>query len=193
MGRYRRIKQKPNQSNAVKGLMGFKSNDKVINTLSSGIMIICNKYITRNGRTIFSEIPSTDIVKKLCETLPTYEKRKKLLKGYFQQKEEFKILIYTELYKLVNLGYLKSRKYRKYTFYQLTEKGIKYRYKYTELDLAEYMIDYFERRGCKIRMVQAKGYTSRLIKRALAKAGIVETRDYAQNMLIQKRKKEDIN
>ncbi len=183
MSKYKFIKPKPVDTNFVKRMIATNTKKPVVNTLSSGIMSFCNKFIIRNNKKIYCEIPSTEIVRKFTTTLNKFEKRKKLLQGFFTQKEEFKILVYTELYKLCNLGYLKEKKYGKYNWYKLTEKGIKYRYKFTELDLAEDMIKYFKNKGCIVSKVEASSYVSNIFKKSLN-----DNRDYKQTYLITKKR-----
>ena len=50
-------------------------------------------------------------------------------------------MVYTEFYKLVNKGYLECKKYRKNTFYKLTDKGFKNRFLFTQKAMAEEMRD----------------------------------------------------
>nr|BAR36980.1 hypothetical protein [uncultured Mediterranean phage uvMED] len=197
MSKFKFIKPMLNEKNSVRSMIGVNAKKPVINTIASGIMMFCNKYIENNGKRHYCEIPSTEIIRKFLSTLQKFEKRKKLCKGFFSQKEEFKILVYTELYKLCRLGYLKDKKYKKYTWYKLTEKAIANPYKFTELDLGEYMVDYFSKKGLKVDTVAANTFTHNLIqkslKKTLDKKSLNYQKQYGQFYLISKIKDKEIN
>jgi|TARA_R100000655_G_C2878038_1_gene174725 hypothetical protein len=112
------------QDNLAKNLLAKDSRKPIIYSLSNLILNLLNKPFIKLGNTNFPEVPSMEIVKKIVLLLPKNKKFKRLLKGYFHNKEEFKLKIYSELYKLKDLKLISCTKYKKYTLYKITNKGV---------------------------------------------------------------------
>lgn len=170
------VKPKKNKTNEVKGIMGLNAKGPINNNIASYIMISCYKVMERGDDVIYIEVPSSDLVKTLLsrKNRKWYTKDDKLLKGYRTPDEEFKIIVYTEFYKLVNKGYLECKKYRKNTFYKLTDKGFKNRFLFTQKAMAEEMRDLMIKKTgrCLMSKEQSFKYCGEMIMRGASKKGL---------------------
>lgn len=179
MRKFRFLDVSKDKRNFVIGLLASNSKKPAINYLSSRIFFELDKRFKRNDKTYYCEISAIQIVSKILETLNEI-KTKNLLVGMFTPKEELKLLIYAELYKLSRLGFIKLKKVKKYLWVKLTDKGIKNIFKFLELDLGDDMKRFAELKGYKVI------HTSRtfLDKHNLSAKGFV---------LFKKKTKKDIN
>ena len=124
MSKFKFIKPKIKESNFAIQMLATDSKKPIINALSNSILNVLNRPFYKNDKKYYSKISSMEVVKKLVAMLPEIKRFKKLTKGYFSQKEEFKLKVYSELYKLNNLEMVTCKKYKKYTWYQITKKGL---------------------------------------------------------------------
>ena len=174
---YNYIKPKKNKTNEVKGIMGLNAKGPINNNIASYIMINCYKVMEKGDDVIYIEVPSDDLVKRILgrKNRKWYTKDDKLLKGYKTPDEEFKIIVYTEFYKLVNQGYLECKKYRKNTFYKLTDKGFKNRFLFTQKAMAEEMRDLMIKRFGKspLSIDQSIKYCGEMILNGASKKFII--------------------
>ncbi len=109
MRKFRFLDVSKDKRNFVIGLLASNSKKPAINYLSSRIFFELDKRFKRNDKTYYCEISAIQIVSKILETLNEI-KTKNLLVGMFTPKEELKLLIYAELYKLSRLGFIKLKK-----------------------------------------------------------------------------------
>jgi hypothetical protein len=183
------LKPKKNKTNEVKGIMGLNSKGPINNNIASYIMINCYKVMEKGDDVIYIEVPSNDLVKRLLgrKNRKWYTKDDKLLKGYTTPDKEFTIMVYTEFYKLVNKGYLECKKYRKNTFYKLTDKGFKNRFLFTQKAMAEEMIDLMIKRFGKspLSIDQSIKYCGEMILNGASKKGLSFYRKFKKSTNIQ--------
>ena len=183
------VKPKKNKTNEVKGIMGLNSKGPINNNIASYIMINCYKVMEKGDEVIYIEVPSNDLVKKILgrKNRKWYTKDDKLLKGYTTPDKEFTIMVYTEFYKLVNQGYLECKKYRKNTFYKLTDKGFKNRFLFTQKAMAEEMRDLMIKRFGKspLSIDQSIKYCGEMILNGASKKGLSFYRKFKKSTNIQ--------
>ena len=169
--------------------MGLNSKGPINNNIASYIMINCYKVMEKGDDVIYIEVPSNDLVKRILgrKNRKWYTKDDKLLKGYKTPDEEFKIIVYTEFYKLVNQGYLECKKYRKNTFYKLTDKGFKNRFLFTQKAMAEEMRDLMIKRFGKspLSIDQSIKYCGEMILNGASKKGLSFYRKFKKSTNIQ--------
>ena len=165
------------ERNFVIGLLASNSKKPAINYLSSRIFFELDKRIERDGKTIYCEIQGLQIVNKILDTL-TEQKTRNLLIGLFTPKQELKLLVYAELYKLNRLGFIKIKKVKKYLWVKLTDKGVENIFRFLELDLGDDMRRIAESKGYKV--LETKKYFN-------------DPRPYARGFMMVKKTKKDIN
>ena len=123
MKKFRFLDISKDKRNFVVGLLASNSKKPAINYLSSRIFFELDKRFKSGGKTIYCEIQGLQIVNKILDTL-TEQKTRNLLIGLFTPKQELKLLVYAELYKLNRLGFIKIKKVKKYLWVKLTDKGV---------------------------------------------------------------------
>ena len=186
---YNYIKPKKNKTNEVKGIMAQNAKGPINNNIASYIMISCYKIMEKGDDIIYIEVPSSDLVRTLLsrKNRKWYTKDDKLLRGFKTPDKEFKIIIYTEFYKLVNKGYLECKKYRKNTFYKLTDKGFKNRFLFTQKAMADEMRDLMIKKTGKYLMSkeQCFKYCGEMIMRGASKKGLSFYKNFKKTTNIQ--------
>ncbi len=178
MRKFRFLQASKDKRNFVVGLLASNSQKPAINYLSSRIFFELDKRFKRNDFTYYCEISAVQIVNKIVET-KNKTKTKNLLTGMFSPKEELKLLVYAELYKLNRLGFIKIKKVKKYLWVKLTDKGIENIFKFLELDLGDDMRDFVVSRGYKVV--------------STSKTFIDKHNSSAKGFIIFKKTKKDIN
>ena len=101
------------------------------------------------SKTIYCEIQAVQIVNKILNTLRD-KKTQNLLIGMFTPKEELKLLVYAELYKLNRLGFIKIKKVKKYLWVKFTDRGVENIFRFLELDMGDVMRRMAELKGFKV-------------------------------------------
>ena len=149
MRKFRFLNVSKDKRNFVVGLLASNSKKPAINYLSSRIFFELDKRFKRDDKTYYCEISAVQIVSKILETLND-TKTKNLLIGMFTPKEELKLLVYAELYKLSRLGFIKIKKVKKYLWVKLTDKGIENIFRFLELDMGDDMKRFFELKGFRV-------------------------------------------
>ena len=149
MRKFRFLNVSKDKRNFVVGLLASNSKKPAINYLSSRIFFELDKRFKRNNKTYYCEVSAVQIVSKILETL-NETKTKNLLIGMFTPKEELKLLVYAELYKLSRLGFIKIKKVKKYLWVKLTDKGIQNIFRFLELDMGDDMKRFAELKGFKV-------------------------------------------
>ena len=149
MRKFRFLNVSKDKRNFVVGLLASNSKRPAINYLSSRIFFELDKRFKRDDKTYYCEVSAVQIVSKILETLND-TKTKNLLIGMFTPKEELKLLVYAELYKLSRLGFIKIKKVKKYLWVKLTDKGIENIFKFLELDLGDDMREFVVSKGYKV-------------------------------------------
>ena len=165
------------ERNFVIGLLASNSKKPAINYLSSRIFFELDKRFKSGGKTIYCEIQAVQIVNKILNTLRD-KKTQNLLIGLFTPKQELKLLVYAELYKLNRLGFIKIKKVKKYLWVKLTDKGVENIFRFLELDLGDDMRRIAESKGYKV--LETKKYFN-------------DPRPYARGFMMVKKTKKDIN
>jgi hypothetical protein len=177
MRKFRFLQASKDKRNFVVGLLASNSQKPTINYLSSRIFFELDKRFKRNDFTYYCEISAVQIVNKIVET-KNQTKTKNLLTGMFSPKEELKLLVYAELYKLNRLGFIKIKKVKKYLWVKLTDKGINNIFRFLELDMGDDMKRIAESKGFKI--IQTNKFFN-------------DPRPYARAFMMIKKNKKDIN
>jgi hypothetical protein len=177
MRKFRFLNASKDKRNFVVGLLASNSKKPAINYLSSRIFFELDRRFKRNNNTYYCEISAVQIVHKILETIHN-DKTKNLLIGMFTPKEELKLLVYAELYKLSRLGFVKIKKVKKYLWVKLTEKGINNIFRFLELDMGDDMRKFAESKGYKV-LESGKFFN--------------DPRPYASGFRMIKKTKKDIN
>ena len=138
MKKFRFLDVSKDKRNFVVGLLASNSKKPAINYLSSRIFFELDKRFKSGGKTIYCEIQAVQIVNKILDTLRD-KKTQNLLIGMLTPKEELKLLVYAELYKLNRLGFIKIKKVKKYLWVKFTDKGVENIFRFLELDLGDDM------------------------------------------------------
>ena len=149
MKKFKFLNVSKDKRNFVVGLLALNSKKPAINYLSSRIFFELDKRFIRDNKTYYCEVSAVQIVSKILETLND-TKTKNLLIGMFTPKEELKLLVYAELYKLSRLGFIKIKKVKKYLWVKLSDKGIENIFKFLELDLGDDMREFVVSKGYKV-------------------------------------------
>ena len=177
MRKFKFLNVSRDKRNFVVAILASNSKKPAINYLSSRIFFELDKRFKRNDKTYYCEISAVQIVSKILETLND-TKTKNLLIGMFTPKEELKLLVYAEIYKLSRLGFIKIKKVKKYLWLKLTDKGIQNIFRFLELDMGDDMR----------RMAELKGFkvfeTTKFFN---------DSRPYARGFMMVKKTKKDIN